>query len=526
MVKLFFVESSPTARSRKDTAAQQAKIRSHAAIAGHHSKARLRTQISEPSSSINSPSSPASSFDGASIITAPSPASSIGIDFGVSKFSIKSRSYGDSEEESSDSSPGSKFYTTSPTPTSSSLLLGAGPCFHGTRTDPFNCISTDHPHLLAASVDYFSGVTVPAHSALYELFDITNIYNGYWFELMSDPDFAYSGVCLTLRVRELSCDSNAKPSEEVLLALGIALSRLRKRIANTGNVVDDISVTAVSFMAAIAKAIGDSSTHQKHKQALKYMVKARGGLDKLGHDGMDKCLLLQREGFWSIADGSTIFGDERENIVSIYPKMPLSGVNLEMTMSIPLGFRDLAHLGKLSVQVLEVLVRTQQKAQMEKTLGSAQRLPELFKTHKRRYSDFHEACPCLSEPDVDGGASIEKLSVLAVIIYCSTIFTPTRSTTVLYDTCRKRLQSDIATIKPDSAAEAVCLTWVAAMLVWSWTTVSGQLTQHGISCLAKLKTTILRDIEWTELESILGNFFWSEKMSKSLEVHYLALDTG
>lgn len=69
---------------------------------------------------------------------------------------------------------------------------------------------------------------------------------------MSDPDFAYSGVCLTLRVRELSCDSNAKPSEEVLLALGIALSRLRKRMAKADSTVDDICVTAVSFMAAIA----------------------------------------------------------------------------------------------------------------------------------------------------------------------------------------------------------------------------------------------------------------------------------
>jgi hypothetical protein len=97
-----------------------------------------------------------------------------------------------------------------------------------------------------------SSVTVPAHSAIYELFNITNIYNGYWFELMSDPDFAYTGVCLTLRVRELSCDSNAKPSEEVLTALAVALSRIRKRLAKYDSAGDDISVTAVSFMAAIA----------------------------------------------------------------------------------------------------------------------------------------------------------------------------------------------------------------------------------------------------------------------------------
>lgn len=195
-----------------------------------------------------------------------------------------------------------------------------------------------------------------------------------------------------------------------------------------------------------------------------------------------------------------------------------------MTMSIPSGFQALARLGKLSVQVLEVLVRTQRK-QMKRKMASASQSPELFKTQKRRYSDFHEACPCLSEPDVNG-ATIEKLSVLAIIIYCSTNFTPTRSNTVLFDTCRNRLQGDIATIKPDSAAEVTCLVWVAAMLVWSWTTVSGKLTKEGISCLGKLKSTILRGISWTGLETILGQFFWSDSMSKSLEVHYLSLDTG
>ncbi|KAK5200248.1 hypothetical protein LTR92_000791 [Exophiala xenobiotica] len=520
MVKLFFVHTSPATRSRKDDAAQQAEIRSHAAIVGHHRKARRRPPNSE-TSSIKSAPSPASIFDTTSIRTALSPASSVTI------ASPSSISHGDAEDESPDCSRDSNYPPTR-TRTSQSPALDAGPYFRGTRTDPFNCIATEHPHLLAASVDYFSSVTVPAHSAIYELFNITNIYNGYWFELMSDPDFAYTGVCLTLRVRELSCDSNAKPSEEVLTALAVALSRIRKRLAKSDSAGDDISVTAVSFMAAIAKAIGDGQSHQKHKQALKCMVKARGGLDKLGHGGMDKCLLLQREGFWSIAEGTTIFADERQEVVSIYPELPISGNNLEMTRSLPAGFQALAHLGKLSIQVLEVLTRTQQKAQiMKKKAASVARSPDLFKTQKRRYSDFRESCPCLSEPDVDGVASMEKLLVLALIIYCSSNFTPTRSNTVLYDTCRKRLQSDIWTARPDGVAEATCLIWVAAMLVWSWTTTSNKLTAEGISCIKKLRGSIMYGLAWKDLEMVLYRFFWSENMSACLEKHYgSALDTG
>lgn len=261
MVKLFFVQTSPATHSRKDNAAQEAEIRSHAAIVGHHRKARRRPPNSE-TSSVKSAPSPASIFDTASIKTALSPASSITF------ASPSSISHGDAEDEPPDCSRDSK-YPPARTLTSKSPALDAGPYFRGTRTDPFNCIATEHPHLLAASVDYcmflpcisllhptnnvtVSGVTVPAHSAVYELFNITNIYNGYWFELMSDPDFAYTGVCLTLRVRELSCDSNAGPSEEVLTALGVALSRIRKRLAKSDSAGDDISITAVSFMAAIA----------------------------------------------------------------------------------------------------------------------------------------------------------------------------------------------------------------------------------------------------------------------------------
>ncbi|KAK5202782.1 hypothetical protein LTR96_011263 [Exophiala xenobiotica] len=152
-----------------------------------------------------------------------------------------------------------------------------------------------------------------------------------------------------------------------------------------------------------------------------------------------------------------------------------------MTRSLPAGFQALVHLGKLSIQVLELLIRTQQKVQVvkEKAASVPRSRADLFKTQKRRYSDFHESCPCLSEPGVEGVASMEKLLVLALIIDCSSNFTPRRSNTVLYDTCRKRLQTDIWTAKLDGAAEATCLIWVAAMLVWSWTTTSNKLTAEG-----------------------------------------------
>jgi hypothetical protein len=69
---------------------------------------------------------------------------------------------------------------------------------------------------------------------------------------MQNPDFAYSGVCLTLRVRDMSRDPYAQPSPDVMKAMGIALSRLRKRMANATNAIDDVSIVTVSFMAAIA----------------------------------------------------------------------------------------------------------------------------------------------------------------------------------------------------------------------------------------------------------------------------------
>ncbi|KAK5456287.1 hypothetical protein LTS15_005606 [Exophiala xenobiotica] len=356
---------------------------------------------------------------------------------------------------------------------------------------------------------------------------------------MSHPDFAYTGVCLTLRVRELSCDSNAKPSEEVLTALAVALSRIRKRLAKSDSAGDDISVTAVSFMAAIAvrhsfipkACLATKANAARRKQLgmgslIKSTSRRSSAWSKHEADSTSSVMGAWTNAFY--CKGTTIFADERQDVVSIYPELPLSGNNLEMTRSLPAGFQALAHLGELSIQVLEVLTRTQQKAQiMKKKAASVSRSPDLFKTQKRRYSDFRESCPCLSEPDVDGVVSMEKLLVLALIIHCSSNFTPTRSNTVLYDTCRKRLQSDIWTAKPDGVAEATCLIWVAAMLVWSWTTTSNKLTAEGISCIKKLRGSIMYGLAWKDLEMVLYRFFWSENMSACLEMHYVSsLDTG
>jgi hypothetical protein len=197
-----------------------------------------------------------------------------------------------------------------------------------------------------------------------------------------------------------------------------------------------------------------------------------------------------------------------------------------MATQLPPGFQALAHTGTLSLQVLEVLARTQD-AYDRQTKPPTARSPEIFQTRRRRYSDFREACPCLQEPDHgDGTPRLERLLVLAVIVYCCSVFTPTRSSSVVYEACRNKLQADIWMARPENTEELECQIWIAAVLVDSWTTDHGELRLEGITCLMNLKAFVLQDLPWEDLETILFKFFWSDKMSACFRMSYNCLDSG
>ncbi len=237
----------------------------------------------------------------------------------------------------------------------------------GTRADPFDCIPHRHAHSASvnAVTDYHAQIMAPNHAPIYKIFNVTNVYTSYYFELLTHPDFLYTGVASVqaiidhLRRRP---DEPVGPSEQVMKHIGTAMGRLRKRLGRlqkaaretehqrsqtqasdtdtmcqepnlTGTsapssentlIVDDMTIMTVLFLAVVTRAINDLPSHEIHKRTISSLVSARGGLQNMtGHDGLARCTLMQWESFWALNTGVTIFPEARPPYSPVYPSTPI-----------------------------------------------------------------------------------------------------------------------------------------------------------------------------------------------------------
>jgi hypothetical protein len=134
------------------------------------------------------------------------------------------------------------------------------------------------------------------------------------------------------------------------------------------------------------------------------------------------------ESFWALNSGWTIFSDARPVYTPVYPVHPFSEYLRLLISKLPTGLQALAEERKLAMDVLDVLARTVDAEQEQKKKGSVVTQTDIFPSRQRRYHDFWEACSCLAAPDVDG-PNLEKLLVLALLLYCLHTFSPMRAVT-------------------------------------------------------------------------------------------------
>ena len=488
---------------------------------------------------------------------------------------------------------------------------------HGTRADPFDCIP--HRNTRSASVnavtDYHAQIMAPNHAPIYKIFNVTNVYTSYYYELLfAHPDFLYTGVASVhavidqLRRRP---DEPVGPSEQVLKHIGTAMGRLRKRIGRlqkeardmarekrcqdhyqnyTGRdinvdshddgthnstsfdpnptlAVDDMTIMTVLFLAVVTRAINDLPSHEIHKKTIASLVAARGGLSNMtGHDGLARCMLMQWESFWALETGTTIFPDARPPYNPIYPPITIdpTGELAWKIASLPSGFQPMAEQKRLALDVIEVLSRTVQ-AHIDQALHRTIVTPsDVFRSKPRKFRDFWEACTCLGAHDetyFDSEGmpvkmpSLEKLIVLALLLYCLHTFSPMRAVTAVYNGSRlklmtdlpKRLRRDIAPLcttpsppstypSPDTIytssstttvfensnpdekdskfqeTEEAVLLWTYFNLVDSWRAANDTLLPQGVSIMLDLRMRFPSETaSWERCEEVLKMFFWNER---------------
>lgn len=432
--------------------------------------------------------------------------------------------------------------------------------YQGFRSDPFACIPGSRSHDVSTVIDYHTQVMGPNQAPIYKIFNVTNVYTAYLFELLSKEEFLHAGVASVQAVIDHFRQPGKGPSNMTLKHLGEAIVNMRRRITEltgrdrSGKTVqaDDTTIITILFLAVCTRAIGDWAGHEAHKRSLAALVAARGGLDKIdGHDGFARAMLMQRESQWALNTGVTIFPADRPGYRPEYPTIPLSKPMLQKVLTLPSGFQTLAHNRMLALDVIEVLTRTA-AAEVEYGLhGTIVRPIDVFGHKKRPYSDFWEACTCFNAPDEiitvasESGyttdiavPNLQKLIILSLILYCLSRFSPTRSVTAMYSGCRMKLITDLprrlAVTDPhkhikkededvhEMSAEERALLWITWVLIDAWRAPNEILLPQGLELL-KLSTIYFpKLVAWAEIEAVLRSFFSNQAFLSRCEGFWLS----
>lgn len=391
------------------------------------------------------------------------------------------------------------------------------PYLRGYRKDPFHIIPANS---CQDALDFYIQHYVPNSAALYHIFNVTNIYTAFPLTMLQNSLFLYAGLANALHELEFFLHGPGEPSQRLYVHLGLALSNLRRELqAREESMLDDISVATVVNLAVVARQLGDQVAHKLHKQHLRSMIQARGGLDALGDGGLQKVLLLQWEGYWSWAaeQGPTIFPGDRHNPgTKVYPKRPFSE-NMRLLLALlPLGYQDLAGQGNvLTLPTLEVLIRTARADKDKKSNVPIVRDEDIYRSKHRRYHDLMQACPALAEP-VDK-PTLEKLIVIALILFCSATFCkqrlPTRHT-VCIAVCAGKALARFGRPTIMTEAEVDALLWVYMVVIDSWRSRDGKMRMPGLNLLQGFKAHFPDLVTWEDVDTSLQRFFWTDDMSE------------
>jgi len=92
----------------------------------------------------------------------------------------------------------------------------------------------------------------PNHAPIYKIFNVTNVYTSYYFELLQNEDFMFTGVASVQAIIDQLRIPGQKPSANVLRHMGMAMSKLRRRLARPGATADDLTIITVLFLAVVA----------------------------------------------------------------------------------------------------------------------------------------------------------------------------------------------------------------------------------------------------------------------------------
>lgn len=403
----------------------------------------------------------------------------------------------------------------------------------GWKSDPFDILPKG-PNI-SPLIDCWMHVMQPFNDLVQNIFGVTNIFTRSFLELLGDKAFFDVGFPLLLIMIATLRYPYRYPSQELLMYRGRGLKSLRAELAQaatTKAAPTDTMIAMVAGLCTLERYLGNLDTYALHAKSLQFMVAARGGLDGLGNRGDLKSRLLQWDTFWGLDSSTTLFPDTRPRHQPAYP----TGQSLRTNpfyMNLPSGFIDLAEHAILSVEILDLLVRTNimlesdlatPRRARDKAVADIKRYNSIFSPRgdntNEPYADFQDAYPCLGAPDTPH-PNFEKLVCVAVFLFCVNAFTPIRSNSNLYSGSRMKLAAEFPRIDISllNTAERRCLSWITMVAIDSWrrTDVSGVvLGPREVKMLWCARNSVPAfQLSWDEFRVELQGFFYTPKMMKT-----------
>lgn len=222
-----------------------------------------------------------------------------------------------------------------------------------------------------------------------------------------------------------------------------------------------------------------------------------------------------------------------------YPTLPVN-YDFLSELKVPLGFRDLACTGILSIQTIQCIINIAGRS----TFGPDTPRKQLEEHLSSEFKDFREACPALTLPDdSDGQPPLEKLVFLALVRYClnsanterpaSRCYTHNlaldlkqqlipehRHATILTDTMQQK-QGIPSQTSPNSLnqLEREAWKWIWLMAIDTWSLSDFELSNAGKVLLVDLLNRFeeMRELTKSEVKELGTRWFWTSNVSGVLE---------
>jgi hypothetical protein len=392
--------------------------------------------------------------------------------------------------------------------------------------------------LIAFSISRLASLVLnvmdPAHSGFCSLFNIANV-DKIMLEFMSDDLFFHSFIAFVAYFMGQARNPGSTSSEHVLSQRGHALRHLTKALqslqleeATTQASPNDLTISAIVYLALLEQLLGNDGGHTLHATNLSHIVEMRGGIDAIANQST-KTLLLTYNSQWELETGIS-------RIPVTWSCSPPPGLSASVRVSdedvakLPEGFQLLAMQGYLSHDTLVLLGRgvdlglsTRSRAKVrESTAAQEQRRP---------HHSLHEACPVLKAAD-DDDSMLDKVITLAMILFAHITFLEKRrpQKPPAYQAARAELTRILSSkpILPSPWGTESCVwIWGWMLAIDAWRADSGPATAllpEGHALLRQLLHHCEGALErWDHAKGIVDRFFWSDELDNFWHRHWQQL---